>query len=99
MGTITPAELHAALACIGWSGRELARRAGVADGTVRNWASGRYPVPPNLAMGLTALAAECAEITAQIEALNADRAALWDGRPMEKTNSDPQLDWIAGSER
>ena len=84
MGTITPADLRDALARIGWSGRELARRANVADGTVRNWASGKYPIPPDLALRLTALAAECARLTAQIEALNAERAALWDGRPMEK---------------
>ena len=101
---MTPVELAAALARIGWSGRELARRANVADGTVRNWASGKYPIPPDLALGLTALAAECAEITAQIEALNAERAAIWDGRPLEKTNSDPQnalwpSHWAAGSER
>ena len=85
---MTPAELRDALARIGWSGRELARRAGVAEGTVRHWASGKYPVPPDVALRLTALATECARLTAQIEEMNAERAALWDGRPMEKTNSE-----------
>ena len=85
---MTPVELAAALARIGWSGRELARRANVADGTVRNWASGKYPIPPDLALGLTALAAECAGITAKIEALATTRVAIWDARPMKKTNSE-----------
>ena len=96
---MTPAELRDALARIGWSGRELARRANVADGTVRNWASGKYPIPPDVAQRLTALAAECARLTAQIEALAEARAAVWDAHPLEKTNSDPQSDWIAGAER
>ena len=86
---MTPAELRDALARIGWSGRELARRAGVAEGTVRHWASGKYPVPPDVALRLTALATECARLTAQIEALATTRVALWDGRPLKK-NSDPQ---------
>jgi transcriptional regulator with XRE-family HTH domain len=43
------AELRDALATIGWSQRELARRTGVSESRVRRWARGTIPVPEAVA--------------------------------------------------
>jgi transcriptional regulator with XRE-family HTH domain len=46
---MTGADLTFALAVIGWSQRELARRLGVTESRVRRWARGTMPVPEAVA--------------------------------------------------
>jgi hypothetical protein len=53
---MTPAELHAALASIGWSGRELAIRVGSHRNLPVAWLAGRTPIPPPIATWLRKLA-------------------------------------------
>ena len=54
---MTPAALSTTLRHIGWSSVTLARHAGVSERLVRYWISGRYPVPPDVALGLERLVA------------------------------------------
>jgi transcriptional regulator with XRE-family HTH domain len=49
---VTATDLALALRTIGWSQRELARRAGVHETRVRRWAAGNAQVPPALAAWL-----------------------------------------------
>jgi len=56
-GTMTGAELRAALATIGWSQRELARRLGIDEARVRRWARDATPVPGAIAAWLATTAA------------------------------------------
>ena len=76
---MTSLDLRAALQSLGWSGRDLARRCGVGEGTPRNWLSGRYPIPPAIAEWLADLAPRCephtAAIAREVEALEAIHAA------------------------
>jgi hypothetical protein len=53
---MTPAELHAALTAIGWSGRELAIRIGSHRNLPTAWLQGRTPIPPPIATWLNRLA-------------------------------------------
>lgn len=53
---MTPAELKAALAAIGWSGRELAFRLGCHRNLPTAWSSGRTPIPAPVAAWLRKLA-------------------------------------------
>jgi hypothetical protein len=46
---LTPADLRAALAAIGWSERQLARATGYSPGAVRIWLAARAAVPPAVA--------------------------------------------------
>lgn len=48
--------LPAALAAIGWTRPELARRLGVDTSTVANWVHGRYRTPPDVLAWLMRLA-------------------------------------------
>jgi transcriptional regulator with XRE-family HTH domain len=54
---MTSRTLADALRMIGWSQRELARRAGVDETRVRRWAAGKAPIPPALAAWLAKAAA------------------------------------------
>jgi transcriptional regulator with XRE-family HTH domain len=54
---MTSRTLADALRTIGWSQRELARRAGVDETRVRRWAAGKAPIPPALAAWLAKAAA------------------------------------------
>jgi len=49
---MTGADFTFALAVIGWSQRELARRLGVPESRVRRWARGTLPVPQAVAAWL-----------------------------------------------
>lgn len=55
--TMTPTRFRECLDDIGWSLRKLARRLRCDDGTVRQFGTGRRPVPANLAAWLESLAA------------------------------------------
>lgn len=48
--------LPAALAAIGWTRPELARRLGVNTSTVANWVKGRHRTPPDVLDWLDAVA-------------------------------------------
>lgn len=50
-------EFRAALDALGWSQRGLAERLGVAATTTQRWASGRHPIPENVAAWLRLWAA------------------------------------------
>lgn len=54
---MSPHRLLVCLAVIGWPERELARRTGRLQTTVRRWTSGRSPVPPDVAAWVEMLAA------------------------------------------
>lgn len=54
---MSPRRLLVCLAVIGWPERELARRTGRLQTTVRRWTGGRSPVPPDVAAWVEALAA------------------------------------------
>jgi transcriptional regulator with XRE-family HTH domain len=54
---MTGVELITALATIGWSQRELARRLGIDEATVRRWARSATPVPRPVAAWLRQAAA------------------------------------------
>lgn len=61
---MTPADLRAWQAHMGWSGREAARRLGVSSGTYRDWLAGTsrttgkpITLPPLLGLACAALAA------------------------------------------
>jgi DNA-binding transcriptional regulator YdaS (Cro superfamily) len=49
---MTPHRFHECLDAIGWSQRALADRLGVHETRTRRWASGRYPIPANVAVWL-----------------------------------------------
>ena len=55
--TMTPTRFRECLDDVGWSLRKLARRLHCDDGTVRQFGSGRRPIPANLATWLEHLAA------------------------------------------
>ena len=55
--TMTPTQFRECLDDIGWSLRKLARRLRCDDGTVRQFGTGRRPIPANLAAWLENLAA------------------------------------------
>ena len=50
--TMTPTRLRECLALPGWSLRELARRLGIDDGSARQMARAKRPIPDNLAAWL-----------------------------------------------
>lgn len=52
---MTPTRLRECLATIGWSQRGLADRLGLEETRTRRWASGRYPIPENVAQWLERL--------------------------------------------
>lgn len=54
---MSPHRLLVCLAVIGWPERELARRTGRLQTTVRRWTGGRSPVPPDVAAWVETLAA------------------------------------------
>ena len=54
---MSPRRLLVCLAVIGWSGHEMARRTGRPQTTVRRWATGEVPVPPDVAAWVETLAA------------------------------------------
>ncbi len=54
---MSPHRLLVCLAVIGWPERELARRTGRLQTTVRRWASGHSPVPADVAAWVETLAA------------------------------------------
>ena len=56
-GIVTPDRLRECLSSIGWSQRALAERLGLHETRTRRWASGRYPIPENVADWLERLAA------------------------------------------
>ena len=58
---MTPTDLSAALAALGWSQRELARQLGVAESSVRQWMTGKSRVRADLAAWLLDLARYHAE--------------------------------------
>ena len=58
---MTPADLSAALAALGWSQRELARQLGVAESSVRQWLTGKSRMRPDLLAWLLDLARYHAE--------------------------------------
>lgn len=53
---MTGADIPRALARIGWSRRELARRTGYDESTIRGWISGLWPVPADVLAWLDDLA-------------------------------------------
>jgi ribosome-binding protein aMBF1 (putative translation factor) len=53
---MTPTRLRECLDLIGWSQRALADTLGLHETRVRRWATGRYPVPDNVAAWLERLA-------------------------------------------
>ena len=55
--TMTPTRFRECLDDIGWSLRKLARRLRCDDGTVRQFGTGRRPIPANLAAWLESLSA------------------------------------------
>ncbi len=54
---MSPHRLLVCLAVIGWPERELARRTGRLQTTVRRWTAGRSPVPADVAAWVKTLAA------------------------------------------
>lgn len=54
---MSPHRLLVCLTVIGWPERELARRTGRLQTTVRRWTGGRSPVPPDVAAWVETLAA------------------------------------------
>lgn len=54
---MTPGRLGECLATLHWSQRALADILAYSEGTVRGWARGSRPVPPDVAAWLEALAA------------------------------------------
>jgi plasmid maintenance system antidote protein VapI len=52
---MTGNELSEVLATIGWTAGELQRRLGIRGDTVRQWLSGRRPIPDNVATWLIRL--------------------------------------------
>lgn len=63
---MTPTRFHECLDNIGWSKRKLARRLRCDDGTVRQFGSGRRPIPANLATWLEHLAAAHRTLPAEL---------------------------------
>jgi len=64
--TMTPTRFRECLDDIGWSLRKLARRLRCDDGTVRQFGSGRRPIPANLATWLEHLAAAHRTLPAEL---------------------------------
>ena len=64
--TMTPTRFRECLDDIGWSLRKLARRLHCDDGTVRQFGSGRRPIPANLATWLEHLAAAHRTLPAEL---------------------------------
>jgi len=64
--TMTPTRFRECLDDIGWSLRKLARRLRCDDGTVRQFGSGRRPIPANLAIWLDHLAAAHRTLPAEL---------------------------------
>jgi len=64
--TMTPTRFRECLDDIGWSLRKLARRLRCDDGTVRQFGSGRRPIPANLAAWLETLAAAHRTLSAEL---------------------------------
>lgn len=58
---MTPVERRAAIDAIGWSVREVARRAGKAERTVRGWLLGEFQAPPEVDEWLKQTAVAVAE--------------------------------------
>jgi DNA-binding transcriptional regulator YiaG len=46
---MTPTEFRECLAVLHWSQRGFADALGWSEGTVRGWARGTYPIPPEIA--------------------------------------------------
>ena len=64
--TITPTRFRECLHDIGWSLRKLARRLRCDDGTVRQFGTGRRPIPASLAAWLEKLAAAHRTLPAEL---------------------------------
>ena len=64
--TMTPTRFRECLDDVGWSLRKLARRLHCDDGTVRQFGSGRRPIPANLATWLEHLAAAHRTLSAEL---------------------------------
>lgn len=64
--TMTPTRFRECLDDIGWSLRKLARRLRCDDGTVRQFGTGRRPIPANLATWLEHLAAGHRTLSAEL---------------------------------
>lgn len=55
---MTPARLRQCLDALGWSQGELGRMAGYHVATARQWARGRLPIPPEVALWIEAMVRE-----------------------------------------
>lgn len=64
--TMTPTQFRECLDDIGWSLRKLARRLRCDDGTVRQFGTGRRPIPANLAAWLESLSAAHRTLSAEL---------------------------------
>lgn len=64
---MTPAALRSALVALCWSQRDLASVLGCSDALVREWTSGRAPVPPAVAAWLQARAASAEAIPPPVD--------------------------------
>ena len=64
--TMTPTRFRECLDDIGWSLRKLARRLRCDDGTVRQFGTGRRPIPTNLAAWLESLSAAHRTLSAEL---------------------------------
>lgn len=53
---MTPDDMRACLAALGWSQRQLGRYLGCGERLARSWASGAVPVPDNISIWLRRLA-------------------------------------------
>lgn len=64
--TMTPTRFRECLDDVGWSLRKLARRLRCDDGTVRQFGTGRRPIPANLAAWLESLSAAHCTLSAEL---------------------------------